>query len=136
MAPGAYIEARKNSRYHLQIELLTESFPTASSIEEYGMFPIKGVVRRVFRSDGTIGIDDQVEFPICISEKGKEVPLVTDVQIVSLDHLESIRYLELFLSGQPPVCKVAGNEEEWYPIRELSDTPFVDEETGFSVNRK
>jgi hypothetical protein len=96
-------EARREAPIHVQIELT--DLPTP--IPELREIKLTGFVVTVFRGSSLLQIGSVVSFPIWICPRGKEP---TGPAFVYRDVLMRLGYVEAYLSGEPPDCRLVGYE--------------------------
>jgi hypothetical protein len=88
------------------------------------MLSVRGVVRRVYRSDGRLDVGDEVRFGVWVSRPGDSILDMPEGPVVhDLDELKHARYLEVFLEGTPPQCMLAG--EQCLAVSTLGETPSL-----------
>jgi hypothetical protein len=88
---------RRNAPFHVQVEILR----LRSSRVGVPLAFIDACVARVFRGDLRVG--DKLRFNLVVTVEGSCGPGETAVPLASL---EAARYLEVFLEGEPPNCRV------------------------------
>jgi hypothetical protein len=113
----AYDEARLRARYHVQVEVAH-----ATIAQTPARVPVTGRVRRIFRTDGRLGLGDEVHFSVAVCRPGDCIAPGGD-RWMYLWLFERTTYVEAFLDGTPPECQVA--RSQCFPIPALSDTPSV-----------
>jgi hypothetical protein len=117
MPKPAYDEARLRARYHVQVEL-----GQAGVGKTPAHVPIVGRVARVFRGDGLLRPGEEVHFSVAVCRPGDSLCPGGDLWM-HLQDFETARYMEVFLDGTPPACKVA--RSQCFAIPAPSDTPSV-----------
>ena len=113
------LAARRDARFHVQVTV--GRFP--EEIRTPGLVLLRGVVVKVFRSDGglSIGVGDEVSFTVPVCRDGDEVPPGSAHLLREI--LARTAYLEVYLNGRPPRCEVACDEFE--SIAAPGDTPAM-----------
>lgn len=104
MPAAAYLEAQCRARYHVQVEL--ERPPAIGQTPAHVL--VSGWVGRVFRGDGALQPGDWVHFRVAVCRSGDPVPCGGELWM-DVQDLAPARYLEVFLDGVPPECRVAGS---------------------------
>jgi hypothetical protein len=97
------VEWRRTAPYHVQLELERETEPLHPPRE----VQIQGRVVRIFRSDGRLGSGDRVAFSLWVCQPGDEP---TGPAYIYFEHFIRANYMEVYLSGNPPACTLAGYE--------------------------
>jgi len=95
--------ARRAAPIHVQVELtaLPEAIPDLAEIT------MAGSVVAVFRGPSNLQVGSSVSFPIWVCHPGSEP---TGPPFVYRDDLTRLRYVEAYLSGEPPNCRLVGYE--------------------------
>ncbi len=118
MMPGpAYTESRLRAKYHVQVEIERRDIDQTPAC-----VPVSCRVHRIFRGDALLTVGDTVRFSVAVFREYDDIPAGGD-RWMHYDVFEQATYLEVFLDGTPPDCKVARSQR--YPITRLSDTPQI-----------
>jgi hypothetical protein len=118
MAPWTYTDARIDSRYHVQVKLLRMVIgQTPSEV------PLHGIVVRVFRGGENLNVGSEIQFSVDVISN-KDEPRFGDEVWQVKESIEKAKYMEAFLDGNPPQCKVAAWQS--FIINAPSDTPQID----------
>ena len=116
--PGpAYVEARRQARYHVQVELAH-----AGVVKTPAHVPVTGHVRRIFRGDDRLGLGDEVHFKVAVCRPGDSLPPGAGPWR-HLRDFEAAKYMEVFLDGTPPECQVVLGQ--CFVIAAPLDTPSM-----------
>lgn len=126
MPMPAYLEARLQARYHVQVEL--NRTPAIGQTPAY--VPISGWVRRSFCRDGMLKLGDIVRFQVAVCRPGDPLPCGGELWM-DVQDLAPARYLEVFLDGVPPECRVAGSGR--CVIEKLTDAPCAPAPTAEEI---
>jgi hypothetical protein len=112
-------EAKHNAQFHLQVKLNHDSSAEEADFgpRGHGEFTVKAAIKRIFRSDQRLSLEDEISFSVYISED----ILIGPASIRPRD-FDTARYMEVFLNGGPPDCKLAGLEC-FYLIEKLTIEP-------------
>ena len=70
--------------------------------------PVAGQVVRVFRSDGSLSLGQDVTFAVNVCQRGDRI--VPGPSFLFYDNFIRASHMEVFLEGSPPKCKVAMDE--------------------------
>jgi len=97
------IFGRRTSPFHVQLQLDKSAVIPPSPRRHF----IRGQVVRVFRSNGDLGLGDNVAFEIWMCNPGGEP---TGPAFIYRDALLRALYLEVHLDGEPPHCGLVGYE--------------------------
>lgn len=81
---------------------------------------IHGHAVRVFRTDGRLGVGESVTFALWVCRPGDEP---TGPAYIYCDDFKAANYMEAYLYGDPPACKLAAYE--FNVIRAPSDEPTL-----------
>jgi hypothetical protein len=68
--------------------------------------PLHGIVVRVFRGGENLKVGSEVQFSVDVISKEDEY-FLGDAKWQDKKVLENAKYMEVFLDGNPPQCKVA-----------------------------
>ena len=98
------LEARREARFHVQVQV-TRIEPVSHTPAEV---PIKARVVRVFRSDSTLRVGDEVMFSMRAYRQDDYVPPGPPFMIY--EKLMRGNYMEVYLNGDPPQCRVPWDE--------------------------
>jgi hypothetical protein len=115
----ARLGARRYAPFHLQLELA--KLPAQQRVPNE--IQIEGKVTRVFRGDAKF-LGATVLFPLWVCEKGDEP---TGPAFVYYQDLMSARYIEAYLNGSPPQCKLAAYEYVLLPAPSLEPRMSLEE---------
>ena len=96
-----YRQARHDAVFHVQIEL-TDVPSTADTPCEIS---VCAKVVRIFRAGKPLDPGDTVNFGVAVNRPGDEIPAGGTLWI-DYDNLVSYRFMEVFLAGDPPDCRV------------------------------
>jgi hypothetical protein len=99
------IAARRHATFHVQLQLDKSAPPDASAALSREM--IRGDVVRIFRGSNELGLGDQAGFEIWVCEPGDEP---TGPAYIYKHAYIGALYLEAYLDGKPPNCKLLGYE--------------------------
>ncbi len=94
---------RRMAPFHVQLELHKASGPLRS----LDRIEVQSRVVRVFRSDGRLGLGDNVTFKLWVCRPGDEP---TGPAYIYEDEFVRATHMEIYLDGDPPKCKVAAYE--------------------------
>jgi len=95
---------RHTAPFHLQLELDQQHIPRVP-----GFSNVRRRVVRVFRTDGRLSVGDQITFgEIWVYGSGDD--LATGPMCMLVDEFNDARYMEVYLSGNPPVLHLAAYE--------------------------
>ena len=97
-----YRHARRDAEFHVQVEL-TEVPSTADTPCEIS---VCAKVVQIFRARRPLHLGDAVKFSVAVNRPGDEMPAGGTLWI-DYDNLASHRFMEVFLDGDPPDCRVA-----------------------------
>jgi hypothetical protein len=98
------LKARREAQFHVQVEL--ESIP--SNILTPSEVSLLGRVIRIFRSDGRLGLRDEVAFTIRVCKTGDEIRPGSSYLLY--DELIGATHIEVYLNGNPPHCEIPIDE--------------------------
>ena len=102
MLPNTYLRARKAAHHHVQVEITAISLPSVSPGEAI----IQARVGTVFRSAGSLSVDDSVEFELSVTRSMDDIP-PGPAFWVPAEVVGEGCWIEVFLNGEPPACAVA-----------------------------
>jgi len=97
------LEVRLTAPFHVQIEL--EKWQNIQGVA--GDTEVRGRVVRVFRTDGRLPVGDPVAFTLWACDPGDEP---TGPAYIYFDDLMTASYVEAYLYGDPPKCKLGAYE--------------------------
>ena len=104
---------RRTAPFHVQLEL-----EKPQDIQRVaGDITVQGRAVRVFRTDGRLAVGDRLAFALWVCRPGDEP---TGRAYIYYDDFITATYLEAYLYGNPPACKLAAYE--------FSVIPFPSEE--------
>jgi hypothetical protein len=110
------LKSRQTAPFHIQLELeKSEDFHAVS-----GDIQVHGRVVRVFRNDSRVAVGDRLGFDLWVCRPGDEP---TGPAYIYYDDLKTASYMEAYLYGDPPECKLAAYE--FNVIRTPSDEPTL-----------
>ena len=94
---------RQIAPFHVQLQL--EKLLSTPRVA--GDVQVQGSAVRVFRTDGRLALRDRVGFVIFACNPGDEP---TGPAYIYVDDLTKAQYMEVYLYGDPPECKLAAYE--------------------------
>jgi hypothetical protein len=94
---------RRTAPYHVQLELERGTGPLSLPTR----VNVQGHVVRAFRTDGRLGPGDPVAFRLWVCQAGDEPE---GPAYIHFEPFSKARYMEAYLSGNPPDCRLAGYE--------------------------
>ena len=98
------LEARREARFHVQVQVTHLEAMSYTPAE----VPLKARVVRVFRSDGTLRVGDEVMFSMRAVRQDDYIPPGPPFMIY--EKLMRVNYMEVYLNGDPPQCHVPWDE--------------------------
>src|SRR5260370_23217472 len=98
-----HLAARLGARFHVQLEVTPSTV-----LQTPALVPLNGRVVRVFRSDGTLSVGDQVCFSVHVARQGDDI--WTGPSFMSYEAFVCANHVEAFLNGDPPECEAAADE--------------------------
>jgi hypothetical protein len=107
---------RQTAPFHIQLEL--EKPQDTHTVS--GEIQVHGRAVRVFRTDGRVGVGDRLGFSLWVCRAGDEP---TGPAYIHDDDFKTASYMEAYLYGDPPECKLAAYE--FTVIRAPSDEPTL-----------
>lgn len=124
MNPGNdYLHARWEARYHVQVEIeQVGRLDTGRPMPWLYWARINSVVKRIFRGDGLLKLDDKISFKVSVLAEGAQ-PADGGGKIINERSLSSCRFMEVFLHDEPPNCDA--KEDNYFQIDALTDSPVV-----------
>jgi hypothetical protein len=107
---------RRTAPFHVQLALEKpqDIQPAAGDTQ------VQGRAVRVFRSDGRLAVGDRFQFPLWVCRPGDEP---TGPAYIYDDDFMTASYMEAYLYGNPPECKLAAYE--FRVIRTPSELPTL-----------
>ena len=108
--------ARQTAPFHVQLELAKSQDMSIQSDE----VRVQGRVVRVFRTDGRLARGDQVAFRLWVCLEGREP---TGPAYIYYDDFVRMAYVEAYLDGDPPECRLAAYE--FRPISTPTEEPML-----------
>ena len=94
---------RRTAPFHVQLEV-----ETPADIDRVpGNIQIQGRTIRVFRTDDRLAVGDRVVFTLGLCDPGDEPD---GPAFIYFDEFATARYMEVYLYGDPPNCKLAAYE--------------------------
>ena len=94
---------RRTAPFHVQLALLK----TRGLEQVAGETQVEGQVIRVFRTDGRLTAGDRIRFPLWVCQPGDEP---TGPAYIYCENFVKAAYMEAYLYGSPPECKLAAYE--------------------------
>jgi hypothetical protein len=110
------LKARQTAPFHVQLEL--EQSHDIQSVA--GDIQVQGRAVRVFRTDGRLEVGTRVAFALWVCDPRDEP---TGPAYIYFDDFRTAKYMEAYLYGDPPGCKLAGYE--FSVIRAPSEQPTL-----------
>jgi hypothetical protein len=110
------LRGRRTAPFHIQLELEKpqDIQRTAGDVQ------VRGRAVRVFRTDGRLAVGDRFAFPLWVCRAGDEP---TGPAYIYYDDFMTASYMEAYLYGNPPECKLAAYE--FSVIRAPSEEPIL-----------
>ena len=110
------LKSRQTAPFHIQLELeKPQDIHTVS-----GDVQVHGRAVRVFRTDGRVAVGDRLGFALWVCRAGDEP---TGPAYIYYDDFTTANFMEAYLYGDPPECKLAAYE--FNVIRTPSDEPTL-----------
>jgi hypothetical protein len=110
------LEWRRTAPFHVQLEL--EKPQDIQPVS--GDILVQGRTVRVFRTDGRLAVGDRCAFALWACRAGDEP---TGPAFIYYEDFLTASYVDAYLHGNPPECKLAGYE--FTLIRAPSDEPIL-----------
>jgi hypothetical protein len=98
------LKARKEARFHVQVAL--EKIQADPSTP--GEVRVEGRVTRIFHTDGTLALGDNVSFILHVYQHDEATP--PGPVYVSYDRLANATHIEAYLNGTAPRCDIPAGE--------------------------
>lgn len=110
------LKCRRTAPFHVQLEV--EKPQDVQGVP--GDRQIQGRAVRVFRTDGRLAAGDRLRFELWVCREGDEP---TGPAYIHFDDFMTARFMEAYLYGDPPECKLAAYE--FSVISAPSDEPTL-----------